>query len=58
MEKVTIIPYLAFRGCCEEAIRMYIHAFGGEVYYLSRWTEETCGGESSGGEEDSKGRWR
>ena len=41
MESVTIIPYLSFDGCCEEAISTYIQAFGGEVYYLSRWTEET-----------------
>lgn len=43
MEKITVIPYLSFDGCCEEAINTYIKAFGGEVYYLSRWTEETCG---------------
>lgn len=44
MEKITVIPYLSFNGCCEEAISSYIKAFGGEVHYLSRWTEETCGG--------------
>lgn len=44
MEKVTVIPYLAFDSCCEEAISTYIQAFDGEVYYLSRWSEETCGG--------------
>lgn len=43
MDKVTVIPYLSFEGCCEAAINAYIDAFGGEVYYLSRWTEETCG---------------
>ena len=41
MENVTIIPYLSFDGCCEEAINAYIRAFGGEIYYLSRWTDET-----------------
>lgn len=35
-KKLTIIPHLAFRGNCEEAINTYIAAFGGEVYYLSR----------------------
>ncbi len=44
MTKVTVIPYLSFNGCCEEAIHAYIKAFSGEVYYLSRWSEETCGG--------------
>ena len=44
MEKITVIPYLSFDGCCGEAIGTYIQAFGGEVYYLSRWSEETCGG--------------
>ena len=43
MDKVTVIPYLSFEGCCEAAVNAYIDAFGGEVYYLSRWTEETCG---------------
>ena len=43
MERITVIPYLSFNGCCEEAISTYIQAFGGEVYYLSRWSEETCG---------------
>ena len=41
MENVTIIPYLSFDGCCEEAISTYIQAFSGEVYYLSMWTEAT-----------------
>ena len=42
MEKqLTIIPHLSFRGNCEEAISAYIAAFGGEVYYLSRWSEST-----------------
>ena len=40
-QKVEIITYLGFRGNCEEAINTYIEAFGGEVNYLSRWTEKT-----------------
>lgn len=40
-KKVEIIPYLSFKGNCEEAINMYIQAFGGELYFMSRWTEET-----------------
>ncbi|MBQ4581390.1 MAG: VOC family protein [Clostridia bacterium] len=39
---VTVIPYLSFCGSCEEAINAYIAAFGGEVYYLSRWAAESC----------------
>lgn len=39
---VTVIPYLSFRGNCEEALTAYTQAFGGEILYLSRWTEETC----------------
>ena len=41
MKKVEIVPHLAFKGNCEEAIRAYIEAFGGEVYYMSRWSEQT-----------------
>ena len=41
-KQLTIIPHLSFRGNCEEAINAYIAAFGGEIYYLSRWAEETC----------------
>lgn len=44
MEQITVIPYLSFNGCCEKAISTYIQAFGGQVLYLSRWSEETCGG--------------
>ncbi len=43
----TVIPHLAFNGNCEEAIGAYIKAFGGEIRYLSRWTEETCLGDPS-----------
>ncbi len=39
--KVEIIPHLAFNGNCEEAINTYIEAFGGEIYFLSRWSEDT-----------------
>lgn len=38
---VTVIPYLTFWGNCEEALNAYIEAFGGEIYYLSRWSEKT-----------------
>ena len=38
---VTVIPYLSFRGNCEEALNTYIEAFGGEIFYLSRWSKET-----------------
>lgn len=38
---VTVIPYLSFMGNCEEALHIYIEAFGGEILYLSRWSEET-----------------
>lgn len=37
----TVIPYLSFRGNCEEALNTYIEAFGGEIYYLSRWSKKT-----------------
>lgn len=39
--QVTIIPYLSFMRNCEEALNTYIEAFGGEIYYLSRWSEKT-----------------
>ena len=39
---VTIIPHLTFRGNCEGALQTYQPAFGGEVLYMSRWTEATC----------------
>lgn len=40
-QKIEIIPYLAFKGNCEEALNTYIEAFGGEIYYMSRWSENT-----------------
>lgn len=43
-KKVQIIPYLAFCDNCEEAVNTYIHAFGGEILHLSRYSGETCGG--------------
>lgn len=39
--QITIIPHLSFSGNCEEAIHAYINAFGGEVFFLSRWSETT-----------------
>ncbi len=40
-KKVEIIPYLSFNGNCEEALHAYIEAFGGEIYFMSRWSENT-----------------
>ena len=40
-KKVEIVPYLSFKGKCEEALNTYIKAFGGEIYYMSRWTKDT-----------------
>lgn len=39
-KKVQIIPYLSFKGECEEAVNAYIDAFGGEIYGISHWTEK------------------
>lgn len=41
MADITVIPYLSFAGNCEEALGTYIEAFGGEIYYISRWTADT-----------------
>lgn len=43
MEKrnIEVIPYLSFKGNCEEAVNTYINAFGGEILFISRWTENT-----------------
>ena len=43
-----IIPYLSFKGDCEEAIQSYISILGGEILFLSRYTAET-GGEKLAG---------
>ncbi|MFH1512698.1 MAG: VOC family protein [Bacillota bacterium] len=43
-----IIPYLSFRGDCEEAITLYCKALGGKIAYLSRFTEATGGKALSG----------
>ena len=40
-KKIEVITYLSFNGNCEEAVNAYINAFGGEIYYISRWSEET-----------------
>lgn len=42
-KKIEIIPYLEFKGNCEEALHAYIEAFGGEILYMSRWSEHTPG---------------
>lgn len=39
-KKIEVIPYLSFKGNCEEAISAYIKAFGGEIIWMSRWTEK------------------
>ena len=41
-KKIEVIPYLPFNGNCEEAINTYIEVFGGEIYGMSRWSENTC----------------
>ena len=40
--RLEVIPYLSFSGDCEQALEVYIRAFGGEVIYISRWSEENC----------------
>lgn len=40
-KKIEVIPYLSFNGNCEEAIKTYMEAFGGEIYGMSRWSEDT-----------------
>lgn len=40
-KKIEVIPYLTFNGKCEEAVNAYIEAFGGEIYWMSRWSENT-----------------
>lgn len=42
-KKIEIIPYLSFDGNCEEAVNTYINAFGGEIYFISHWSENTAG---------------
>ena len=39
-----IIPYLEFHGDCEEAVNRYINLFGGEILFLSRWSEDNSPG--------------
>jgi PhnB protein len=43
-----IIPYLSFRGDCEEAIALYCRVLGGKIDYLSRYTEATGGSAFAG----------
>lgn len=40
-KKIEVIPYLPFNGNCEEAVNTYIETFGGEIYGMSRWSENT-----------------
>ena len=37
---IEVIPYLSFKGDCEDALHKYFLAFGGEILFLSRWSEE------------------
>lgn len=39
---ISIIPYLAFNGDCKEAVERYISMFGGQLKYISFWSEENC----------------
>lgn len=39
-KKIEVIPYLSFKGDCENALHIYFQAFGGEILFLSRWSEE------------------
>ena len=39
---IEVIPYLSFKGDCEDALHKYFLAFGGEILFLSRWSEENC----------------
>lgn len=39
-KKIEVIPYLSFKGNCEEAVSVYINAFGGEIIGMSHWTEK------------------
>ena len=41
-QKIEVIPYLSFRGNCEEALNTYLEAFGGGILFMSRWSEENC----------------
>lgn len=42
-KELTVIPYLSFNGSCEEAVNVYMAAFGGEIYDMSRWDQQSCG---------------
>lgn len=39
---IEVIPYLSFKGDCEDALHKYFLAFDGEILFLSRWSEENC----------------
>lgn len=41
-KELTVIPYLSFNGSCEEAVNVYMAAFGGEIYDMSRWDQQSC----------------
>ena len=33
---------MSFNGNCEEAVNAYINAFGGEIYFISHWSENAA----------------
>ena len=41
-QKIEIIPYLSFHGNSEEALNAYINVFGGEIFYMFHWSENTA----------------
>lgn len=43
-----MMPYLSFKGDCEDAFLLYAEVFGGHVEYASRYTEATGGAEMAG----------
>lgn len=36
----AMIPFLLFRGNCEEAVHTYIDVFGGEIVKMKRWSDD------------------
>lgn len=39
-KRIEVVPYLSFKGDCEEAIHTYIAAFDGAIQFMSRWSED------------------
>ncbi len=42
MKGPQVITYLDFKDNCEEAVNAYIEAFGGQILYISHWSEMNC----------------